>query len=122
MTKFQVIWLDDSKNFCFWNLSSPEGKQHLICVIFSIGKAYFYEFLQLTISKPSIVCTTTPQKHHPLFLAKPPLKLLPKSPFLGNPLLYIGFLWTASKNGILQWTPKILKLFILNTILSFKSN
>ena len=37
--------------------------------------------------------------------------------------LYIGFSWTPlNKSWIFQWNPKILKFFILNTILSFKSN
>ena len=45
---------------------------------------------------------------------KTPLKSTncPSPPFLGNPLLYIGFLWTPSpfpKRRIFQWTRKILK-------------
>ena len=42
-------------------------------------------------------------------------------PFLGNSPLYIGFLWSPCKNQIFQWTPIILKFFILNPIPSFKS-
>ena len=59
-----------------------------------------------------IVCigVSTPlQKHHLLFLAKPPSILV----FCDPPSL---------KSQIFQWTPKILKFFILNTILSLKSN
>ena len=55
----------------------------------------------------SIVCigvsTPPPQKHHPSFLPSPPLYW-----FFVNP----------SKSQIFQWTAKILKFFILNTILS----
>ena len=114
MTKFQWIWLDGSENFCFWSLSSPEGKQNWICVILSIGKAYFYEFFQLTISKPSIVYTT------PLFLAKAPLKLVncPSPLFLGNLPSILVFREPPPKSGILQWTLKILKFFSVNTILT----
>ena len=50
MTKFHVIWLDGSETFCFWSLTYPKNKYHLISVIFSLGKAYFYEFFQLTMS------------------------------------------------------------------------
>ena len=66
--------------------------------------------------------STPPQKHHPLFFAKPPRPLNLKTaqaPFLGNSPLYIGLAWTPSKSRIFQWTPKILKFLILNTILSF---
>ena len=59
-----------------------------------------------------IVCigvSTHLQKHHLLFLAKRPSILV----FCDPPSL---------KSQIFQWTPKILKFFILNTILSFKSN
>ena len=67
-----------------------------------------------------------PSKTPPLFLAKPPLnqQTVQAPSFLGNSPLYIGFLWTPPppKSQIFQWTAKILKFFILNTILSFKSN
>ena len=53
MTKFHVIWLDGSENFCFRSLNCQVGKQHLIWVSAYIGKAYFYEFFQLVMSKPS---------------------------------------------------------------------
>ena len=45
----------------------------------------------------------------PLFLAKPTLKSVncPSSPFLGNPLLFIGFLWSLPlKVGFLSEYPK----------------
>ena len=63
-----------------------------------------------------------PQKHHPLLSCQAPsLKTAncPSPPFLGNSPFYIGFLWSPPKSQIFQWTPKILKFFILNTILSF---
>ena len=60
-----------------------------------------------------------------LFLAKDPLKLADclSPPLSRQSPLYIGFSWpTPSKSQIFQWTPNLLKFFILNTILSFKSN
>ena len=66
--------------------------------------------------------STPPQKYHTLFLTKPPLNLQTlQAPFFRHPPpppLYIGFLWTPSENLIFQWTPKILKSFILNSILN----
>ena len=62
------------------------------------------------------------QKHHPLFLAKPPLnQKTVQAPFLSNPP-YILFFQDPlpTKSRIFQWTPEILKFFILNTILSLK--
>ena len=60
----------------------------------------------------------------PLFLAKPPLnqqtvQALP--PFLGNPPPYIGFSRPPQKSD-LSVNPRNIKVFILNAILSFKSN
>ena len=65
-----------------------------------------------------------PQKHHPLFLAKPPLNqqtVQAPPPLLGNPPYILAF-HDPPKSQIFQWIPKTLKFFILNTILSFKSN
>ena len=55
-----------------------------------------------------------------------------KSELLGSPLFYFNFKCFMDPNSasslpprksrIFQWTSKILKFFILNTILSFKSN
>ena len=66
------------------------------------------------------------QKHHPSsFSVSSPLKLnlqIAQACFLGNSLLYIGFLWSPRKYQIFQWTPIIiLKLFVINPIPSFKS-
>ena len=77
-----------------------------------------------------IVCigiSTPPQKHHPLFIAKPPLnrQTVQVPPFLGNPPLYIGFSCTLLpplKVWFLSEPPKILKFYIFYTILSFKGN
>ena len=76
-----------------------------------------------------IVCigVSTPlQKHHLLFLVKPALNLqtVQAPPFRQSPyiLVFHDPPPPSSKNQIFQWTPKILKSFILNTILSFKSN
>ena len=59
----------------------------------------------------------SPQKHPPsLFLAKPPYESAncPSPSFLENPSLYIDFLSTSPpKSQIFQWTPIMLKFFIL---------
>ena len=59
-------------------------------------------------------------------------QLCRKSELLGSPLFYVNFKRFMDPNSasspplpkswIFQWTSKILKFFILNTILSFKSN
>ena len=60
----------------------------------------------------------------PLFLAKPPLNWQTVQPPLilkqFSPLYW--FFLNPPKSRILQWTPKILKFFILNTTLTFKRN
>ena len=70
-----------------------------------------------------------PQKHPLLFCQAPPppppLKSAncPSHPFFRQSPLYIGFLQNCPYiNQIFQWRPIILKFFILNLILSFKSN
>ena len=57
-----------------------------------------------------------------LFLAKPPVnqQTVEAPPFLGNSPHILVFGDPPSKSQIFQWTPKVLKFFILNTILSFK--
>ena len=58
-----------------------------------------------------------------LFLAKPPLnQQTVQAPFLGNPTSTLVFHEAPHKSQIFQRTPKIIKFFILNTILSFNSN
>ena len=59
-------------------------------------------------------------------------QLCRKSELLVSPFFYFNFKWfmdpnsasfpPPAKSWIFQWTSKILKFFILNTILSFKSN
>ena len=59
---------------------------------------------------------------HPLFLAKPPLnQQTVQAPLLGNPPC-IWFFVNPPESRIFQWTPKILKFLIVNSILSFNSN
>ena len=60
----------------------------------------------------------------PSFLPSPPLNLQTvQAPLFKYCPLYIGFSWTPPpKSWIFQWAPKISKCFILNPILSFKSN
>ena len=77
----------------------------------------------------SIVCirltTLSPYKTPASsFLPSPSLiGKLSKYPFLGNPLSILVLLDPLlAKSRLFQWTPKILKFFILNTIFSFKSN
>ena len=64
-----------------------------------------------------------PSKTLPSFL-QAPLKPTncPSPPFLGNPPSILVFQDPPSKSRIFQPTPKILKFFVLNIILSFKSN
>ena len=61
---------------------------------------------------------------NPSFLPSPliDVKTVQAPLFLGNSSLYIGFLWISPENQIFQWTPLVLKFFILNPIPSFKSN
>ena len=74
-----------------------------------------------------------PSKTPPLLSRQVPsplnLQKVQASSFLGNPPLYIVFLWTPplsppkkKKNQIFQWISKILKFLIIKPILSFKSN
>ena len=93
------------------------GKQSYQNPIFSFS---------LTIYIVWIGVSTPPQKHHPLFLANPsPLnRQTVQAPplFRQSPSLYWFFVSPLLKTQIFQWTSKMLKFFILNTILSFKSN
>ena len=81
----------------------------------------YYKILVLII-KHAIVCigvSTLPQKHRPFFLAKQTVQ----APFSGNNSPSILVFCDPSPNSqIFQWIQKILKFFILNTILCFKSN
>ena len=70
--------------------------------------------------------TPTFKNHLPISCqAPPPVPLksanCPRPPFFGNSFLYIGFSLTpstpSSKAWIFQWTPKILKFFIVNLII-----
>ena len=105
----------------------------------SLSKSFLFSFwsgsrlkivLLLHFHHNIIVCiwvSTPTQKHHLLFLAKSPPKSgnsPSPSPFLGNLSRLYWFFVTPSplKSRIFQWTPKILKSFILKTILPFKSN
>ena len=69
------------------------------------------------IHKRGLVCirVSFPLKNTTLsFFQSPPLnwQTVQAPPFLGNPLLYIGFLWIPPlESQIFQWTPKILKVF-----------
>ena len=61
------------------------------------------------------------QKHHPLFFAKPLLKSENcPSPLFRQSLTIYWFFVNPPKNRIFQWTPIILKLFILNPIYLLK--
>ena len=89
----------------------------------------FYLQMQFFMVAIVIVCigVSNPQKHPSFFFAKPPLKSSncpkPASPlFLGYSLPINWFFVNPPKNRIFQWTSIILGFFILNTILSFKSN
>ena len=61
------------------------------------------------------------QKHHPLFFAKSLLKSENcPSPLFRQSLTIYWFFVNPPKNRIFQWTPIILKLFILNPIYLLK--
>ena len=68
-----------------------------------------------------------PQKHHPHLSCQAPHKSIncPSSPFYGillNILFFHDHPPHKKKNHIFQWASEILKFFILDPILSFKSN
>ena len=92
--------------------------QYAFCRLLSTSE---FDFLEAYLASYILCCHSMhwginpPQKHHPLFFAKPPLKSAscPSPPFLGNSTLYVVFLVNPPKNQIFQWTP-ILKFFILN--------
>ena len=112
-----VLWKDSKMCAAFSKIYwHSAGKNLFLFVYFWVQLAAF----------PFIVCigVSTPphQKHHPhSFLpSPPPLNLQTiQAPFLGSPLIYIGFSWAPPKSWIFQWTPKTSKCFILKTILSF---
>ena len=84
-----------------------------------------FRFLS-TVMEKIIVCigvSSSPLKNTtPSFLPSPLyIGKLSKPLVLGNSPLY-WFLWPPLKSRIFQWAPKTLKFFILNTILSYKSN
>ena len=89
----------------------------------------FYLQMQFFMVAIVIVCigVSNPQKHPSFFFAKPPLKSsnCPKPaspPFFRLFPPYKLVFCEPPKNRIFQWTSIILRFFILNTILSFKSN
>ena len=89
----------------------------------------FYLQMQFFMVAIVIVCigVSNPQKHPSFFFAKPPLKSsnCPKPaspPFFWLFPPYKLVFCEPPKNRIFQWTSIILRFFILNTILSFKSN
>ena len=85
----------------------------LICLSFSI-----HVTLQCALKYQPPLKNTTPS-----FLPSPPLNLQTvQALFFRQSPLYIGFSWTPLKDWIFQWTPKLLRFFIVNSILSFKSN
>ena len=63
------------------------------------------------------------KKHHPIFYPRPllNLKTVQAPLFYAIPHYIFVFPDFPSKNQIFQWTPLILKFFILNPIPSFKS-
>ena len=73
-----------------------------------------------------IVCigVSTPLKNTPsIFVARLPLNWQTvQAPLFRQSLPLYWFFMNPRKIQIFQWTTKILKFFIFNTILSFKSN
>ena len=76
------------------------------------------------INSPSPPPPSPSQKHHRHLSCQgaPQIGKLSKAPFLSNPPSILVFCESPPKSWIFQWTPKIWKFFILNTISSFKSN
>ena len=91
-----------------------------------LNEAFYSPLLKNTF-QIIIVCigvSTPSKKPSPLSCQAPHLLDLQtvQVPLFKRSPLYIGFSWTLSKSAIFQWNPKTSKFFILNTILSFKSN
>ena len=105
---------------CVIIVRSWVSKYFVVFGILSIHKLTDLTFLCLSYIS-SIVCIgvlITPQKFPPSFLPSPPLNLqtVQVPPFLGNPPSILVFYEPP------LWPPKILKLFILHSFLSFKIN
>ena len=106
--------------FFFWIIFS-----YFYCRLFTFLGGFTHS-VHWGINPPS-------QKKISLLFAKPPPLSLksancPSSPFLGSPPSILVFREPHhhhhhhAKNWIFQWIPNILKIFILNPILHFKSN
>ena len=63
--------------------------------------------------------STSPQKHPTPYFLSSPFQIF-QAPFLGNSPIILIFCEPPSPNN--YWTPIILPFFVVNTILSFKSN
>ena len=75
----------DQSKCKFFGLFSAQIKIHQILVIFETKSKFLFKFCTTVILRIGV--STPHQKHHPLFLAKVPLKSTncPSPPFLGNP-------------------------------------
>ena len=94
----------DQSKCKFFRLFSAQIKIHQILVIFETKNKFLFKFCTTLIVRIGV---STPLKNTPLFRQSPPVYC-----FFVNP----------PKSWIFHWNPKILKFFILNTILSFKGN
>ena len=81
------------KKLCLDN-SFIESQFNYAILILMFRRKTCYSKIEKMHPIECIGVSTPPQKHHPLFLAKSPLKSAncPSPSFLGNSCLYIGFL------------------------------
>ena len=112
----------DQSKCKFFRLFSAQIKIHQIRLIFETKNKFLFKFRTTLIVR--IGLSTLPQKHLLLVCCQAPLYKSTNCPsplFRQSAPLYWFFV-KPPKSRIFQWIPKILKFFILNTILSFKGN
>ena len=116
----------DQSKCKFFRLFGAQIKIHQILVIFETKNKFLFKFCTILIVH--IAVSNSLKNTTPLFLPRPPLNQQTlQSPLFRQtppppPPLYFFFVNAAPKSQIFQWNPKILKFFILNTILPFKGN
>ena len=97
----------------------------------ALSSAFYIDFRQIYSPKSLglwfLPGLSTSSKTPPSLFCQTPLLNLQTvqgpPPFLGNsPPTYLFFVNPSSKNRIYRWTAALIKLFILNPILSLKSN
>ena len=104
----------------FFRLFTAQIKIHQVLVIFQVSLQILHHSHSAHLGISPLKNTTS------LFLSKPPLnRQTVQAPSLFRQSLLYPLYWffvNPPKSRIFHWTSKILKFFILNTILSFKGN